>query len=84
VILDVAGPPQGSGGQAAVLAGLVQGPHDYIVACFDAGADASHGTVSVDVMVGGRRTRVGSAMADLSGVEAVRLRGQRERGDRAD
>jgi hypothetical protein len=66
VILDVAGPARGSGGQAAVLAGLVRGPNNYIVASFDAGADASHGTVSVDVMVGGRRTRVGSAMADLS------------------
>jgi hypothetical protein len=55
VILNVAGPARGSGGETAVLVGLVHGPNNYIVASFDAGADASHATVSVDVMVDGQR-----------------------------
>ncbi len=67
VIVDVASAPRSSGGEAAVLVGLVGSGSDYVVASFDAGADPAAGTVSIDVSVGGTRTRAASAPADLSG-----------------
>ena len=67
VIVSVGTAPQGSGGEAAVVAGLVRDARNYVVATFDAGADATHGTVSIDVVAGGKRTRAASAAADLTG-----------------
>src|SRR3954469_8557944 len=61
VIVSVATASQGSGGEAAVVAGLVRDARNYVVATFDAGADAAHGTVSIDVVAGGKRTRAASA-----------------------
>src|SRR3954454_14048385 len=71
VIVSVATASQGSGGGAAVVAGLVRDARNYIVATFDAGADAAHGTVSIDVVAGGKRTRAASAAGDLTGPARV-------------
>lgn len=67
VIVDVAGAPRSSGGEAAVLVGLVGGGTDHVVASFDAGADPTRGVVGIEVSVGGTRTRAATATADLSG-----------------
>lgn len=58
---------QGRGGEAAVVTGLVRDARNYVVAVFDAGSDAAGGTVAIEVMAGGTRTRVASATADLTG-----------------
>jgi hypothetical protein len=50
-----------------VIAGLVRDARNHVVASFDAGADVTQGTVGIDVVVDGRRTRVASGTADLTG-----------------
>lgn len=62
-IVSVGTTVQSGGGEAAVLAGLVRDARNYVVASFDAG----QGTVAIDVMAAGTRTRVASADADLTG-----------------
>jgi hypothetical protein len=67
VIVSTGSTAQGSGGEAAVVAGLVRDARNYVVASFDAGRDATRGTVSIDVVVDGVRTRAASGRADLRG-----------------
>jgi hypothetical protein len=67
VIVSTAATAQDGGGKAAILAGLVRDTRNYVVASFEAGAKGSAGTVGIDVVVAGARTRAASAAADLAG-----------------
>jgi hypothetical protein len=68
-------PPQPSGrddgGAATVVAGLVRDVHNYLVATFAAGNDPTRGSVAVEVVVDGRKTRAASETADLTSLTRV-------------
>jgi hypothetical protein len=67
VIVSTAATAQDGGGKAAILAGLVRDTRNYVVAVFERGAKGTTGTVGIDVVVAGARTRAASAAADLAG-----------------
>ena len=67
VIVSTAATAQDGGGKAAIVAGLVRDTRNYVVAVFERGAKGTTGTVGIDVVVDGARTRAASAAADLTG-----------------
>jgi hypothetical protein len=66
-IVSTAATAQDSEGKAAIVAGLVRDTRNYVVAVFERGAKGTTGTVGIDVVVDGARTRAASAAADLAG-----------------
>jgi hypothetical protein len=67
VVVTMGASETGINEAGTVAAGLVQDAGNYIVASFENSGDPARGTVGIDVWVGGRKTRVASANADLAG-----------------
>src|SRR5215218_3908113 len=67
MIVSTAATAQDGGGKAAIVAGLVRDARNHVVASFEPGAGGAAGTVGIDVVVDGARTRAASGRADLAG-----------------
>ncbi len=67
VIVSTAAAAQDGGRRAAIVAGLVRDARNHVVASFEPGAEGTAGTVGIDVVVDGARTRAAAAPANLAG-----------------
>jgi hypothetical protein len=67
VVVTMGASETGINEAGTVAAGLVQDAGNSVIASFENSGDPARGTVGIDVQVGGRKTRVASANADLAG-----------------